>query len=558
MEEFIANHNNFVKSRDALSDLIKDIRSKLDPGSNNTNVVNNTGSRTGMSVRNPPSIDPSNYVPRVQRFGRVQKRQIFGFLASLLASVGLSSAFGAVNGAKIDHLADALEQTVSRQDLLLSQVEENSQNILTNRHLLSNIHDVVKIVSDTVRSDHWKLHGVYLFLLIQTELEKLDSLMDTFVSVISSACNGKLHIGALSEPGAREVFQRIHNVAKNSGLTPVINTPSQISELPLSWTLTEKGIKLILHCIVTSESKTFRLYKYNPFIITMGRSQANEGPAVFGKIQPRNSILAIASDNRFVELTPYELSLCSKLGEIFVCNQNIFNKPSKVTCLSSLYKADHRNSIELCALSLETANSDQVLETSPNTFMYFSKQGSNSYHTICKGSNDIRKISQLTQFSNLEIPVSCHLDTPEYYIYRRDSLSTIVDPQPQLYQWTLPPLDFFKDDVEIKDLETAVKKLESFQGVPEITSATIQKLHHMQRPLVKNYPLLSTMAMAGISLAAVIIIILAICIQAHKHRKALMRANNPSYRYQELLKDESKVDALLQLVQDRQAQNSNG
>ena len=86
----------------------------------------------------------------------------------------------------------------------------------------------------------------------------------------------------------------------------------------------------------------------------------------------------------------------------------------------------------------------------------------------------------------------------------------------------------------------------------------IQKLHHMQRPLVKNYPLLSTMAMAGISLAAVIIIILAICIQAHKHRKALMRANNPSYRYQELLKDESKVDALLQLVQDRQAQNSNG
>ena len=107
-------------------------------------------------------------------------------------------------------------------------------------------------------------------------------------------------------------------------------------------------------------------------------------------------------------------------------------------------------------------------------------------------------------------------------------MSTIVDPQPQLYQWTLPPLDFFEDDVEIKDLETAVKKLESFQGVPEITSATIQKLHHMQRPLVKNYPLLSTMAMAGIFLAAVIIIILAICIQAHKNKKALMRAINPS------------------------------
>ena len=196
----------------------------------------------------------------------------------------------------------------------------------------------------------------------------------------------------------------------------------------------------------------------------MGRSQANQGPTVFGKIQPRNSILAIASDNRFVELTPYELSLCSKLGEIFVCNQNIFNKPSKVTCLSSLYKADHRNSIELCALSLETANSDQVLETSPNTFMYFSKQGSNSYHTICKGSNDIRKISQLTQFSNLEIPVSCHLDTPEYYIYRRDSLSTIVDPQPQLYQWTLPPpLTSLKTMLKLKILKLQLRNLKVFK-----------------------------------------------------------------------------------------------
>ena len=63
----------------------------------------------------------------------------------------------------------------------------------------------------------------------------------------------------------------------------------------------------------------------------------------------------------------------------------------------------------------------------------------------------------------------------------------------------------------------------------------------MQRPLVRNYPLLSTMAMAGISLAAVIIIILAICIHAHKHRKELMRARLYSNRLGQM----AQLDSLL-------------
>ena len=79
-------------------------------------------------------------------------------------------------------------------------------------------------------------------------------------------------------------------------------------------------------------------------------------------------------DNRFGELSSEELSLCNKLGDIRLCSQNIFNKPSKDTCLSSLYRADHQMTIKLCPLALETANSDQVIETSPNNFMYFSQR----------------------------------------------------------------------------------------------------------------------------------------------------------------------------------------
>ena len=93
--------------------------------------------------------------------------------------------------------------------------------------------------------------------------------------------------------------------------------------------------------MASSEPLTFKLFEYSPFVINMGKSLDQPGPAVFGRITPKNTILAISLDNRFVELSSEELSLCNKLGDIRLCSQNIFNKPSKDTCSNSLYRADH-------------------------------------------------------------------------------------------------------------------------------------------------------------------------------------------------------------------------
>ena len=58
---------------------------------------------------------------------------------------------------------------------------------------------MVRVVSQTVKAEHWKLNGVYLYLLIQTELDKLDSLLDTYTNAISTACQHRFHIGVLTK-----------------------------------------------------------------------------------------------------------------------------------------------------------------------------------------------------------------------------------------------------------------------------------------------------------------------------------------------------------------------
>ena len=94
-----------------------------------------------------------------------------GFLSYLLTGlVGMKSIFGIANGNKINHIAEVLQNTIERQDLMIGAIEANFKFIATNRHMLSNLGKVVEVISITVTNDHWKLNGVYLFLLIETDL----------------------------------------------------------------------------------------------------------------------------------------------------------------------------------------------------------------------------------------------------------------------------------------------------------------------------------------------------------------------------------------------------
>ena len=72
----------------------------------------------------------------------------------------------------------------------------------------------------------------------------------------------------------------------------------------------------------------------------------------------------------------------------------------------------------------------------------------------------------------------------------------------------------------------------------------------MKRPVIENYPLLSTMVVSALALTAVTILILVICFQAYRHQRQL-KSQSPSMRYKNLLKDEQNVEALVQFLQQQ-------
>ena len=94
--------------------------------------------------------------------------------------------------------------------------------------------------------------------------------------------------------------------------------------------------------------------------------------------------------------------------------------------------------------------------------------------------------------------------------------------------------------MDISDLTKGIEKLEKWKGIPAIDVSTLKRFH--QRPFYHNPPLVSTMAVASLELVAVTILIIAICFQAYRHQKQQLRSQDPSYRYNELLKDHESMD----------------
>ena len=132
-----------------------------------------------------------------------------------------------------------------------------------------------------VKENHWQIQGMYLYLIIESELSKLEQLLDMYIKATSAAQQNHLHIGILTEKGGNQAFDLMMKVGSENNLTPIINSAAQISQLPVSLVLTKVGYKIIIHSLASNEKKTFKLLQYTNFSINIDRNEKGF-PAAFG------------------------------------------------------------------------------------------------------------------------------------------------------------------------------------------------------------------------------------------------------------------------------------
>ena len=381
---------------------------------------------------------------------------------------------------------------------------------------------------------------------MQSEYSKVHLALDQFVDIIEASQHHKFHPGVLSQEGAISAFDEIKGLAEVRGLTPVITTAQQLSQLQTNFYMTPTGINLVVDIPLASEQTTFTLHKYNALPIKLGEE-------VFAKLVPSNPILAIGESEpsgspRYVELSSTELSMCQRLGKIYLCtDQRIVKRPNQYSCLYSLFVGDHPAVRQVCQLTLEAKKYNQVVSTSSDSFLHYSVNPSTFIYK-CQNTS-VTRGHQLAEITEIQIARSCHVETSNFILYRQNNLYKKASPKS--YQWTLPPLTFLSNDTSIVDLNSAVKAIEKLKGAPPITTEMIEKLKRLNKPFyLHTFPVVNFL----IPISGLLLVLAMISLVTHRtcqSKRITRQQRDPVFRFKELLKDECNLELLEQLLQQR-------
>ena len=497
-----------------------------------------------------PKAHPNHPYPVIRALR--QKRFVGAIIASMLTSIGIGSIFGAIDQTQISSIRENVNNVSKKTNLVFHEVQANSAAIMCNRNKVGGLEDISKMLVKFQTIQHFKENGMLLFMLMNEAYARVHSSLDEYISIVEAAQVHRFHPGTLSRQGAIDSFHEVTSLAKLKGLSPVIKTPQQMSQLETSFYFTASGITLLVEIPLTSDQTTFSLFRFNALPMKLADN-------VFLELIPDNEIIAIGEPEsisgrpRYVELSLLDLSVCNKLGKIYICkDQQIVSKPNAHSCLYALFEGLQEDAQLACKVGLKGKKKDQVVAIGPDKFRYYSVNPS-SYFLHCHNGSMIRG-QQLSAITDITIPENCYAETSQFILHRLSDLDHHL--APKHYRWNLPFLSFLNTS-SISNLGDAIKKIETLPGAPPITQATYREWERINKPFYANHYSNIILIIALLGLALGLTIVSTVLYKTCKQNRSARRQSNPIYKLSDLLGDESKMEALEQLLSDAHARGAN-
>ena len=500
-----------------------------------------------VSKRSAYSID------RVKGFGvavlhrtRRQLAMIGGAVLSLLGSIGVSTAFGAYDANQIGQIKGTVNDVSRRQELMIHQLEVDSDAIMMNRHKLQSLENLTIKLGEFATTTHFQIHGMTVFMLVNAEFDRIEDELSRFLFAIEAAQSHRLHSGVLSQRGGIETFERVKSMAQARGLVPVISNPQQLSQMETHFYYVENGVRLVVEVPLCSNSDTFYLYQFLPLPVQLSTE-------AYVRIAPEQQILAVGEVNihgraPYIEMSLLDLAQCRRLGRTYMCSeQRVVHKSSGQTCLYALYVADRNAAVKACRVLIEGQGQDHVVPIEHDKFTYFSAHAS-TYRYRCQNSSMIVG-SQLQDITQIQVPVNCRAETSSFILHRQNDL--FMEVKPQQFSYSLPILDFLARDTRITDVITAVQVMRATPGAPEIDQETIQRIKESKKPEYLNPIPMTSILASALALIMASILVCVCCYAKRQEANEVRQRTDYNLRFKNLIRGEGNLEALENLLTNR-------
>jgi uncharacterized coiled-coil protein SlyX len=324
---------------------------------------------------------------------------IIGGIVTAIATASAGTAFGVVNRNELEILAQKVTDLNARHDQVVRVLTDVEQDISEIRDAT---HDLV-IASFMDRTfDSGMVIG-----RLRTQLQLITNRVQQMESAIQQAQHHRLAVDYLSGKQLFNLFQSVQNQAKRFGYQTIIERPSDLFQLDVSYTFDGKIVSLLLHVPIAPPDAFMRLYKLHPFPLPF-----DNGTLLTHNV--KNEILAISNSNhRFtIQMSTVDLLGCHRLGRTYLCARNgLLNKYPEDTCLGSLYHQKFELAHQLCDFRVEPAK-EFIYQLLNNWFMIYEPAPLTIPVTCINGSHSELHVRK--GISKFHLTAGCTADFPRY------------------------------------------------------------------------------------------------------------------------------------------------
>ena len=208
-------------------------------------------------------------------------------------------------------------------------------------------------------------------------------------------------------------------------------------------------------------------------------------------VKPEKNFLAIDNqDDTFIELDQATLSTCNKIHSLFVCDHvTVVNKPSKPSCLNSLFQSKANDVAQFCQLEIKPAQ-NKVVSLSKNAYISYTKNPV-SVKMICSNSSTFNY--QLNHLQRFSVDPNCMVELPHYKVYSIQELD--VSTKVRDFIWPLNTTDLLPSlDLEkVNELFAASKNASlppfdphQLKAIQDLENQSQQAGYHKGRQILKG------------------------------------------------------------------------
>ena len=476
------------------------------------NVVSSVTQKPGFDANSNALIDDPDMI-RKKRFAQ--------FLLGLFGGAFTATIFGILNGQKLESLNSQLQATNSRQASLIHIMQKSLLQQQRQNTAITDLENLTSQLTSLLAEQEANINLIEISLVLQHTLHTCEEFMDRYLAIIHAATTShRLAYGVISYKEGTHLISQLTKKARKQHMHLAITSPAHLLQVEVTILFLDDGLRLALH-IPAYKGQFFKLFKYHPSAMKLND--------LYVFVKPEKNFLAIDNqDDTFIELDQASLSTCNKIHSLFICDHiTVVSKPSKKSCLNSLFQSKANEVAQFCQLQIKPAQ-DEVVSLSKNAYISYTKEPV-SVKMICSNSSTFNY--QLNHLQRFNVDPNCMVELPNYKVYGIQDSE--VSANVRDFIWPLNTTDLLPslDLAKVNALFAASKNV----SLPPFDPHQLKAIQDLEKQSKQSgYHTIGFFTVLGISffslLIAFLVLLLIYC--AYKKRKAGMYNNvpkNPDY-----------------------------